>query len=204
MARYHAIESLLHQFAQIATYDSLRRYVVIEKWPTLMSHLLDTLEAGEAFRLEEDRWVDDRGRGSAIAAMLLTPHARVTDSNIAETHQRAGADWIRMEDLEPLIARWVPFAQGSASCVDSLVEFLRTQDRTIQSSEGLDLVIRVVDDRFDEIPSHTFVLCEWLQEVWEAGLPTPEQTTKFHVLVDGLTSSGDSRALRLQQAIERP
>lgn len=196
-----ALSLVLREIACSATYDAGARATVREIWPSIMTNTLTKLEASRAeIRANSRRSYSDWN--DAVAALLLRPQMRMSDTNFDETLERAREDWLQLAELEHLIERWLPLAQGASKSVDSMVVFVETMHESIQATQGLDLVLRVVDQQYDRVASNTWFLVDWLEKLRAKRPFQGETLAKVHLLVDGLVAHGDSRAVRLQKALE--
>ena len=196
-----ALWQFLDEIARIATYDATQRQVLKRVWPAVMARALEVMEAGgDPFR-QKGRY-GHRDRDKAVAALVLKPQMRLNDTDFDATLKPVRGDWLELGALEPLIARWLPFAVGVPECVDSMVGFIDTMPPLVQVSRGLDLVLQIVDDHFDLIAKHTWFLGSWLERLLATHLLGGETLATFHLLVDGLAAHGDSRAVRIQKSLE--
>lgn len=196
-----ALRQFLDEIARIATYQAAQRQVLKRVWPAVMAGALEAMEAGRG-SLHQGGQYGHRDRDEAIAALLLRPQIRLNDMDIEATLQHVKEDWLEFDALEPLIARWLPFAVGVPQCVDSVVGFVDTMPPSVQVSRGLDLVLEVVDGQFDAIAKRTWLLGDWLDKLRTTHLLRGETLSKFQLLVDGLAAHGDSRAVRIQKSLE--
>ena len=196
-----ALYQFLHEVARCATYDGASRKIVRQVWPAVMAHALTALEEGRSPLHRKGRH-EHRDRGEAIAALLLRPQIRMNDGDVEATLQHVKGDWLDLDVMEPLIARWLPFAAGIPQCVDSMVGFVDSMDQSMQVSRGLDLILQVVDSQFDNVASHTWLLFEWLEKLKTSHKLQGSTLSKVQVLVDGLAAHGDWRAVRLQKSLE--
>jgi hypothetical protein len=196
-----ALRQCLDEIARVATYGATQRQVLRRVWPSVMARALDAMEAGRGSLRQGGRH-GHRDRDEAIAALLLRPQIRLNDMDVEATLQRVKGDWLEFDALEPLIARWLPFAVGIPRCVDSMVGFMDTMPLEMQVSRGLDLVLQVVDGQFDVIAKQTWLLGEWLEKLRASHALRAEALSKFHLLVDGLAAHDDWRAVRIQKSLE--
>lgn len=196
-----ALWQFLLEVSRSATYDVASRRTVRQVWPAVMAHTLTAMEEGRSSLQQTGRY-GHRDRDEAIASLLLRPQVRMNDMDVEATLQQIKGDWLDLDAMEPLIARWLPFAVGIPQCVDSMVGFVDTMHPSTQVSRGLDLILRVVDSQFDKIASHTWLLCEWLEKLRATRLIKGVTLAKFQLLVDGLAAHGDWRAVRLQKSLE--
>jgi hypothetical protein len=196
-----ALWHFLLEVSRSATYDLASRKIVRKVWPSVMAHALAAIEEGRSSLCQTGRY-GHRDRDEAAASLLLSPQIRMNDRDIDATLQRTKGDWLDLDAMEPLIARWLPFAVGIPQCVDSMVRFVDTMDPSVQLSRGLDLVLQVIDGQFESIASRTWLLCDWLQRLRAGHLLQGATLSKFQMLVDGLAAHGDRRAARLQESLE--
>jgi len=99
--------------------------------------------------------------------------------------------WRNLLSWPAQIERWLGFAAGNRSCIDSLVIAVRELELADQLGTGLTWIDHIVHGAGDGC-AHTFTLPEWLRERG-ADLTTEEQRAKWQRIVDRLAVSGDSR-----------
>lgn len=203
MAEPLAFSQLLQEFARSATYDSTLRTAFGDIWPTIMTQSLGVLEAGRSGAPRRPgRASRQRDWDEPVSALIPNPQLRSNDRDVSSTFAGIHHDWIGIESLEPFIARWMALAGGRPKCVDGMVGYVHTLPIETQSARGLDLVVEVVDGQFEKVASHTSLLVEWLKELRANATLQGTALSKYQLLVDGLATSGDSRAARLQRSLE--
>ena len=190
-----ALQQLLMDMSIVYTYDAELRTSLPVVWPASMDVVLDAWELGR--RPEpRDHWLE-----YAIGHLLPTPMIETADTDIDSTLAAARAAWISPRVLDERIDRWVPFAEREPRAVDALVQLAECGDLDWQTSRGLEIVEQMVSAGYDEVASRTWHLTEWLKIVRQSGLDS-EAIRRWHRIVDGLATAGDSRAARLQLAEE--
>ncbi|UTT51053.1 hypothetical protein [Rhodococcus gordoniae] len=191
-----ALQELLDDVALLRTYDDTFRLHLGQLWPSMMATVLDAVDAGAG--LFDDRtWAD-----WAIAALLPTPQISSFDSDPDATLHRARTSWLPPEALTDLIDRWLPLAQGRPKAADALTQFAKCAPLPWQNTTGLHWAEGIIDGHYDTFASQCWHLTEWLAALRESGIDTPDNTSRWRRLVDGLTAAGDHHAVRLPQLEE--
>ncbi len=191
-----ALEKLLRNLAMAATADLSHRQAFSAAWPLVMDAVLDAIAEGRDVR--EERY----GGAGAFASAIPRPIPTGQEDDIDDVLQRAAEGWPTVAALEQRIERWLPLAEGSPEAADSLVSFLDTAPLPEQIRR-LPWVSRIVSADFDEIANRCHFLILWLESLRASGLLDPSTLGEYQRLVDGLAAAGDSRALRLQLALEQ-
>jgi Mrp family chromosome partitioning ATPase len=196
-----AFSQFLDEVARVATYEPNLRKTIRWIWPSFMDYVVAKLESNpRTLTGERRRGLEDRDE--AVAALLLRPLAKLDDSDWESTWGQVREDWLDLESMESALARWLYVAAGIPKCVDSMVGFVDTLPLDTQTARGLDLVLAVVNGRFDRVASHTWLLCGWLERLKSKCYLDGAALSQFHVLVDGLVAHGDTRAVPLQRSLE--
>jgi hypothetical protein len=191
-ANPEAVGEFLDDASRVATYDVAFRVDFASVWPAIADHLLDAVDVGVPLRGRD--YFDDR----ALANVVPSPQIRTADTNIDATLDAARFSWISLDVARPRIERWMPHALGSAHCVDSLVQFLRTTSIDAQVIEGLPWVRRLIEGHAGAIARRSYFVSDWLAELRDSGLLVGELRHSYQVVVDALAAGGDRRAGELQ------
>lgn len=149
-----ALERLLTDLVETATYEQDQRATLWNAWDGVMAFGLDALAAAHERVRREDRR-GQRDLESAIAALLPAPQFRMEDREPDSTLEGVRASWIGFERLTPLMGRWMSLAAGFPKCVDSLVLLLRTTSAPFQATQGLDWVLQTINWKYEEIASQS-------------------------------------------------
>jgi hypothetical protein len=122
------------------------------------------------------------------------------DPDATLNHSRTG--WIVPDRLSDLVMRWLPLAVGEPKAADAIAQLARCGPHAWQQSCGLTWAERVVSSRYDSFANRCWFFSDWLGELRENGLDSPEVTAQWRRLVDGLAASGDRKCVELQQLEE--
>ncbi|MGP3536419.1 hypothetical protein ACTU3I_16610 [Microbacterium sp. RD1] len=192
----NALQLLFDGFSRAFTYDASLRPHLPTFWPWALRIALDALGDGRQLRAE-DRWFD-----YMVAALLPTPTARPSESDIDSLFQRARRTWLQPEALDALADRWIALSRGEPKAVDAVVKFARSASYAWQSSGALNWIEQLIDDRFDRVANQLWYLEEWITELRKTGLLAGSTRAQYHRIVDGLAAAGDRAAVRLQELDE--
>jgi len=190
----HALEQLLDDLAQLATYDEGHRSALSAVWPRVMDQVLSAYDEGRGNR--RDRWSD-----RAVAALIPAPRISAADGELEATLVAARVGWPTPEELASRIERWLPLAAGEGWCVDALIGLLDVAPFPEQASRGLPWMLRLVEGHIESAQG-SFRLPSWLQRVRDAAVLDATTRPIYQRIVDGLAASGDHRAVELQQLDE--
>jgi hypothetical protein len=197
-----ALWQFLRLLAEVATYDLGRRSTVFDIWPELMAHVFEEIGRGRDPRRTGTRKSDYR-RADAIAALILRPQLKISDSDPDSTLTSACAAWIPLTAVRPEIEQWLALATGSSEALDSLVSYLRTLPAAQQIDPGLNWVDHIIAGRYSGFSSQTWHLPRWLSEL-RGVIPREGAPLRlFRNIVDGFANAGDNRFVAIQQAEEQ-
>lgn len=161
-----------------------------------MTQALDALEAGADLRGDR-HWSD-----SALAGLLPTPQIDVSDTDLDSTLERARQSWVTPDEIEDLVARWLPIARGESKAVDAVAQLARCAPASWQATTALTWTEALIDGDYAVVAGRCWFLTDWLEAVRASGQLDAQGTARWRRLVDGLAAEGDSRAARLQQGEE--
>jgi hypothetical protein len=190
-----ALNRLLHDLTVVATSDSVRRRVFRRVWPNVMDAVFEAVSGGRDF-------VDEGHGGSrAIVGMVPQPIPTGHEADIEGVARAAANGWPTVAELEQRIERWLELAVGLPEAIDALVGFLETAPLSEQVRR-LPWVTRIVSADFVRVANRSYYLPSWLESLRASGLLDLSTLGAYQRMVDGLAAAGDSRALRLQIALE--
>lgn len=189
-----ALEQLLDDVAQLATYDEVHRSALRRVWPRVIDQALKSISTERHRR--RDRWHD-----RAVAALVPSPRISMTDQDVDTTLTAARIGWPTPEELASRVERWLPLAIGDGWSVDALVGFLEGAPLPEQASRGLPWMLRLVDGHYESARG-SFRLTSWLRRLREAAVLGVTTRPMYESIVDGLAAAGDHRAVALQQLDE--
>lgn len=191
-----ALTALLRDLAVVATANVKHREELRSVWPALMACVLDAIANGRDFRQ------DEHGGLRALARLIPSPTPTENEQHVALIIERAAEGWPTLDDLGTLIERWLPLAIGSPECVDGLLGLLTIAPVEEQVARGLPWISALLGCHFQAIANRSWLLHDWLNHIRASGLLDANSTSSYQRLVDGLVAAGDSRAVRIQAAIE--
>lgn len=105
-------------------------------------------------------------------------------------------------ELAPLIEGWLPLAAGQREAIDNLIGLLRCAPLDEQRRLGLPWVRALGMPHPDHPAVTSFLIGEWLDDLYGAGPLDEPARGHYQVLVDGLAASGMSKARELQRRTE--
>ena len=147
-------------------------------------------------------FVDEGHGGSrAIVGMVPQPIPTGHEADIEGVARAAANGWPTVAELEQRIERWLELAVGLPEAIDALVGFLETAPLSEQVRR-LPWVTRIVSADFVRVANRSYYLPSWLESLRASGLLDLSTLGAYQRMVDGLAAAGDSRALRLQIALE--
>ena len=192
----NALHLLFDGFATVFTYDGELRRHMADFWPWALEIALDAVGDGTELR-SQDRWFD-----YMTAALLPTPNARSSDTDIDGTLAKCRENWLQPETLGGLAERWLRLARWEPKAVDAIIKFAKGAPLDWQTSVALTWIETIVGGRFDLIANHLWYLEEWLTELRNGGVLVGGVKSQYHRIVDGLAAAGDRGAVKLQQLDE--
>jgi hypothetical protein len=193
----HALSVLLHQLSTEATYDPRRRRSYRAAWPAVMRAVLEEIEEGRGPE------ADDFFFGRSLADVVPHPSPTSVDPDMLATIRTAADGWPSAREVSAEIQRWIPHARGLPECVDSLVSLLKHAPMHEQASMGLGWVTALVQGEHERLAVRSYLVLEWLEELWKSGELEGPSVLTWRRIVDGLAAAGDHRALQLQALTER-
>ena len=196
-----ALWQLLRLLAELATYDRERRGTIFEAWPGLMRTVFEEIEQGHDPRQTGTDKSDFR-RADAVAALVLHPQMRLTDTDPNATMEEAESHWILLDSVRSEIEIWLELGKGMREALDDLVGYLRTLPPEQQVNPGLSWVKAIVAGESLRFANRTFRAASWLKDL-RPFVAAAEDLHSFRELVDGLAAAGDSRFVSIQLADER-
>ncbi len=178
------LNAFLRALSAAAEESNGRAETAARVWPSVMAHVIRLHETGHT--PFEGRHYGDY----ALASLLPNPAGEVAylyreldDEPIA---------WWKPDAWAATIATWLPLAEGNASCVDSVISFVRPLNLEGQVRLGLPWVARLVLADPEQIASHTFLLTTWLIEVRQEASDLGS-LPEWQRVVDALVVAGASR-----------
>ena len=183
-----ALDQLLRDLAILFTYDESLRAHLRGVWRTVMTTVLDAVDAGADFS-DDRHWSD-----GAIAGLLPTPQLEMADGDPDATFTRARRDWLAPDDIADLIARWLVLARWDPKALDAIAQLARCASPTWQATRGLALAEDAIDGHYNAVAGSCWFLTDWLEAVRTSGLLRPDTWARWRRLVDGLATEGDVRA----------
>jgi hypothetical protein len=187
---------LLRDLAVVATGDTSRRRSFRAVWPSVMDAVLDAVAAGRDLREEE------YGGARALAGIVPRPIPTGQEADVEGVVRSAATGWPTVAELAERVERWLPLAAGTADGVDALVGFLETAPLGEQIGR-LSWVTQLVSADLGEVAGRSYFLPGWLEQLRASGQLDATTLREYQRMVDGLAAAGDSRALRLQVALEQ-
>jgi hypothetical protein len=191
-----ALHKLFDGFGTVFTYDDELRRSMVDFWPWAMEIALDSLD-DRAELSSRQNWFD-----YMTAALLPTPNARSWDSDIDSTLSRCRENWLQPDALGNLGDRWLRLARWEPKAVDAVIKFAMSAPLQWQTTTALAWIEAIIDERYDRIANHLWLLEEWLTELRNRGAVVGSTKSSYHRIVDGLATAGDRAAVRIQQLDE--
>lgn len=195
-SKANALQSLLRDLAQLFTYEDDLRPHLGDVWRRVMTAALDAIDDG-ADLLADKHWAD-----WAIGALLPVPRINVSDSNPDKTVLHARTGWVDPATIADLVVRWLPLAQNEPTVADEVAQLAKCGRHFWQMGTSLNWVEQVINGQYSAVANSCGHLMTWLRSLREAGLGAPDDTARWHRLVDGLAAAGDHHAAELQQLEE--
>lgn len=169
---------------------------MVDFWPWALEISLDAIGNGTELR-SQHHWFD-----YMTAALLPTPNPRSSDPDIDITLARCREDWLQPDALGNLTDRWLRLARWEPKAVDAVIKFAKSAPLQWQATIALTWIDTILDERYDLIANHLWLLEEWLTELRNSGAVVGGTRRLYHRIVDGLAAAGDRAAVRLQQLDE--
>lgn len=188
-----ALQHLLRNLSEVATYDEAMRAELSAVWPRVMTTVLNELESGAD--LGSDLFHSER----ALAHLIPHPEAKASDQRMDLTEKNATEDWLNPASIDEPVERWIAFARGWPMCVDTAVQLIRAGDLDWQAREGLGWIHSLTDQTGERLANQCWLLPGWLKEIGSFSGLQPEGKATIQRIVDELATHGDSRAVRMQR-----
>lgn len=153
-------------------------------WPEVVSHVLGMPEAGH-------RPFDDRYYGDYALASLL-PNPAGESTYLYRELESPPIVWWTPLAWRFTVEKWLPFAEGHATCVDQIVSFLGALPVTDQVIIGLPWVASLVLPDPSLIANRTFLLSSWLIRIRTVAVDVGELAV-WQRIVDALVVAGATK-----------
>ena len=159
-------------------------------WPKLIRHVLDQrASTDKPARKSHYSYFADSG----LADLIPNPVGELPYL-YRELHATP-IEWWNPLELRIDVEAWLPFAIGSAMCVDRLVAFIRTMAPDDQVRVGLPWLATLVLRDPAPIARGAYTLATWLTETRSVAVDNALLST-WQEVVDALVVAGDSRLAR--------
>jgi hypothetical protein len=195
-AQARALHETLRAMVVVATYDVAARAAMRAIWPSVMDVILDVVDDGaEVFA--------DRSWGDyAVAALVPSPAAAVSDVSPIATMRAAREGWPTPAELNGQIERWLPHAADSGQAADNLIGLLETLPLAEQARTGLPWVDKVILPAGRGDTRGSFRAVEWLASLRDGHVLDASTRPAYDSLVDALVAENYRGALDLQRRDE--
>jgi hypothetical protein len=187
-----ALYDTLHALATAATYDETVRASFRSVWPTVMDTVLDAVDAGSTV-FTDSSWGD-----YALAAVIPSPQAAISDSDPVGTMAAARTGWPTPDGLRDRIERWLPHATGQRHAADNLVGLLQTAPLATQAQLGLPWMRALILTHGTWTNRGTWHAVDWLRSLRDGNVLDDQTRPAYHELVDTLAADGYYKAVALQ------
>jgi hypothetical protein len=191
-----ALTDLLHDVAELFTYNDIARPSLPTVWRVVMTTTLDALDTGADLQAEQ-HWSD-----FAIGALLPAPRLNSGDLDPDAILDHARNNWLTPDSIADLVIRWIPYALREPKALDALAQFSACAPTRWQADTGLVWAEQLIDGSYSSVASRSWFLTNWLETLRTSRELTPDQTARWCRLIDGLAAEGDHRAADLQQIEE--
>jgi hypothetical protein len=179
------LNSFLRALSAAAEESPGRAATAARVWPSVMTHVIRLYETGHIS-------VDGRRYGDYALASLLPNAAADVAYLYRELDDGEPIVWWQPLAWQSAVEQWIPVAQGSGTCVDHLIGFLRALGIEDQVRVGLPWVASLVLPDPGRVANHTFLLSSWLIEARQASCDL-DLLSAWQRVVDGLVVAGASR-----------
>jgi len=179
------LNSLLRALSAAAEESPGRAATAARVWPSVAAHVIRLYATGHIS-------VDDRRYGDYALASLLPNVAGDVAYLYRELDPGEPIAWWQPLSWQSTVEQWLPVAQGSGTCVDNLIGFLRPLAIEDQVRVGLPWVTSLVLPDPGRVANHTFLLSSWLIEARQAASDL-DLLSDWQRVVDALVVAGASR-----------
>ncbi len=186
--------SVLKAIRAVATTDVVARATMRAVWPEIMEAVL---ELGPR-RLKRDERLWD-----PLVEVLPEPQVSPGATDIDALLAAAAAGWPTLEEIAPLIERWLEIAPRSGVALSSLVGFVRTAPLDEQVGRGLVWIERFVGGEWSADDRYPYMLFPWLEEVREEVVRRGGKSRRLFLRIqDAMAAAGYSEAANMQEREE--
>jgi hypothetical protein len=179
------LNNLLRAFSAAAEESPDRASTAARVWPSVVAHVIRLYATGHIS-------VNDRRYGDYALASLLPNIAAEVAYLYRELDHGEPIAWWQPLSWQTTVEQWLPTAQGSGTCVDNLIGFLRPLAIEDQVRVGLPWVASLVLPDPGRVANHTFLLSSWLIEARQAA-DDLDLLADWQRVVDALVVAGVSR-----------
>ena len=176
--------NLLRGLSAVAEETPDRAATARRIWPSIMRHVMSLAAAGHT-SFHGD-FVGD------IALAALIPNPTYETQYLYREFQGEPIIWWDPPALRSEVEAWLVPANGNATCVDQVVNFLRSLTPEDQAQLGLPWMAELVLARPGNIANRTYLLPNWLVETRSPAEAIGLSGT-WQQIVDALVVEGDSR-----------
>lgn len=188
-----ALSEALRAMTVAATYSASARAALRRIWPTVMTTVLDAVDAGA-------RGFSDRHWGEyAIAEMIPSPSPTSSDTDPDATISAARDGWPTPPELNSQIERMLPHAAGFWHVADNLIGLMKTMPLAEQARTGLPWVHQIMTSRGKVPGMGTWLAVGWLRSLSEGRAVNDEMRPLYDALVDALVAEDYRGAVELQR-----
>jgi hypothetical protein len=188
-----ALYDILYALATAATYDEAARASLSSVWPAVMDTVFDAADAGSNI-FTDCFWGEE-----ALAAVIPSPQATVSDSDPVGTMAAARPGWPTPEYLRDRIERWLAHADGQRHAADNLVGLLQTAPLATQAQLGLPWMRRLILTNGTWSNRGTWRAVDWLRLLRDGSVLDEQTRPLYHELVDALAADRYFKAVALQR-----
>lgn len=154
----HLLSAFLRDIAAVGAETQELADAAADVWPVVMTHVLDQVDAHQTI-------YNVRETSTDYALSHLVPNVDGTPDARNSELGRDTINWVRVEEVTPLIPRWLRIAAGRSTCLLELIRFLRQLPAEQQLSDGLgwigDLCLSNPNEQLPTYPP----MDEWLIEI---------------------------------------
>lgn len=196
VAQARALSETLRAMTVAATYSTSARAALKAAWPTVMTVILDAVDAGA-------RVFDDLGWGDqAVAEVVPRPATAVMDRDPMAAIIAARDGWPTPQELRAQIERWLLRAAGHWHAADNLIGLLQTTPPADQARIGLPWVHKIIIGSRRSPGMGTWLSVEWLGSLRDAQVLDAATWPLYGTLVDALAAESYTGAVELQRRDE--
>lgn len=180
------LDHTLRAISGAAEEDTRRADTAHRIWPIVVEHVLDAHDEGHKTFTNQNT-----GRDYTLAALLPIPAGETT-----YLHSEYGGKpivWWDPAAWTATVDRWLDLAAGNPTCVDNLVQFLRSSLQPGEQARlGVSWLLRAVLANPAAVASRCYGVAPWLIEIRTAA-EAAGLSNKWQQIVDALVVAGDSR-----------